>query len=401
MVYTQAKNTMRYHTFLRAFTLASAILLGVVHPVDSTGCCCSQLPSRFETQLPRTPPDMVWIPGGEFTMGSDSPDAKRDERPPHRVKVSPFWIDATPVTNRQFKAFVDATGYVTTAEKAPTLEEIMAQVPPGTPPPDPKLLVAASLVFTPTTKPVPLNNIRQWWEWRPGADWRHPLGPESSIEGKEDHPVVQVTWYDAKAYADWAGKRLPTEAEWEFAAYGGKNENTYVWGNEEFSETQPQANIWQGEFPYKSTKEGGYIGTTSVTRYPTNGYGLYDMSGNVWQWCSDLYHHAHYSEEAKKGLSVDPSGPLSSLDPEEPYAMKHVHRGGSFLCHRSYCKGYRITARMKTCPDTSLNHLGFRCAMSEEAWRIRDQAKTDIPKPPEKWAFPSIPKQLFRLFGYK
>lgn len=326
-------------------------------------CCCSNLPNRFETA---SPPGMVWIPGSEFTMGSSDIDAKSDEKPPHRVKVDGFWMDATPVTNRQFKEFVDATGYITTAEKAPTMEEIMAQVPPGTPKPPQEALVPASLVFKPPTKPVALHNHFVWWEWKPGADWKHPLGPESNLEGKEDHPVVQISYYDAVAYAKWAGKRLPTEAEWEYAAYGGQKDVKYVWGNDEFNEESPQANIWHGQFPNKSTKPDGYFGTTPVKTFKPNPYGLYDMSGNAWQWCSDLYHVSHYEEEAKKELSINPNGPKSSFDPQEPYASKHVHRGGSFLCHASYCKGYRISARMKTCPDTSLNHLGFRCAMSSK-----------------------------------
>lgn len=307
------------------------------------------------------PPNMVWIPGGEFVMGSDSPEARADEKPPHKVHVSGFWMDVTPVTNKQFKEFVDATGYITTAEKPLNLQEIMSQVPPGTPPPSPDKLLPGSLVFKMSSKPVPLNNIRQWWSWETGANWKHPLGKDSTIEGKDDHPVVQVSFYDAEAYAKWAGKRLPTEAEWERAAYGGDKKLTYVWGNEEFSEENPQANIWQGVFPYKSTKEGGYAGTTPVKKYKPNGYGLFDMAGNVWQWCSDLYNAFWYREEAKKEISLNPKGPTKSFDPQEPYATKHVHRGGSFLCHSSYCKGYRITARMKTCPDTSLNHLGFRC----------------------------------------
>lgn len=327
-------------------------------------CCCSQLPSRYEKL--HTPPNMVWIPGGEFIMGSDNADSKKDEKPPHKVKVDGFWMDVTPVTNKQFQEFVDATHYVTTAEKAPTLQEIMSQVPPGTPPPKPEMLVPASLVFKPTTSPVALVSNRLWWEWKPGANWKHPTGPESSIIGKEDHPVVQISWFDANAYAKWAGKRLPTEAEWEFAAYGGQKEIKYVWGNEEFSETAPQANIWQGEFPYKSNKPNGYIGTTPVKSYSPNPYGLYDMSGNVWQWCSDLYHASHYKKESKKEISINPTGPKTSFDPEEPYAIKHVHKGGSFLCHQSYCKGYRIAARMKTCPDTSLNHLGFRCVQDRQ-----------------------------------
>lgn len=294
-------------------------------------------------------------------MGSDNADSRKDEKPPHQVKVDGFWMDETPVTNRQFKEFVDTTNYVTTAEKPPTLEEIMSQLPPGTPPPPKELLVAASLVFKPSTGPVSLKSNRAWWEWKAGASWKHPLGPDSTIEGKEDHPVVQISWYDAVAYAEWAGKRLPTEAEWEYAAYGGKKDILYVWGNEEFSEENPQINIWQGEFPYKSTKSDNYFGTTEVKKYKPNGYGLYDMAGNVWQWCSDLYHINYYSNEAKNGLSINPKGSTTSLDPDEPFAKKYVHRGGSFLCHHSYCKGYRITARMKTCPDTGLNHLGFRC----------------------------------------
>ncbi len=336
-------------------------------------CCCSLLPSRFNSFPFPSPKEMVWISGGEFTMGSKSQAAKNDEKPAHRVKVSGFWMDSTPVTNRQFKQFVEATGYITTAEKAPTLEEIMAQVPPGTAPPSPELLVPASLVFKPSSGPISLANHYLWWEWKPGANWKHPGGPGSSIEGKEDHPVVHMSWFDAAAYAEWAGKRLPTEAEWEFAAYGGRESNIYVWGNEEFSEEKPQANLWQGNFPYKSTKP---IGTTAVKTYPANPYGLYDMAGNVWQWCSDLYHASYYAEAKRKGdISVDPAGPSSSFDPEAPFAIKRVHRGGSFLCHPSYCKGYRITARMKTCPDTSLNHLGFRCVMTDEAWKERQKKK--------------------------
>lgn len=312
------------------------------------------------------PAHMVWIPGGEFIMGSDYAESKPDEKPPHRVKVDGFWMDVTPVTNRQFKEFVQATGYVTTAEKAPTLEEIMSQVAPGTPPPSPELLVAGSLVFKPSTSPIPLSNSHAWWDWIPGANWKHPLGPRSTIEGKEDYPVVQISWFDANAYAKWAGKRLPTEAEWEFAALGGKKDIKFVWGNEEFSEENPQANIWQGRFPYQSDKANGNFGTTPVKTFKPNGYGLYDMAGNVWQWCSDLYHASYYQKEANKDVSENPTGPTTSFDPQEPFALKRVHRGGSFLCHSCYCKGYRLTARMKTCPDTSLNHLGFRCVMSKK-----------------------------------
>jgi formylglycine-generating enzyme required for sulfatase activity len=350
----------------------------LLFPKDSScsECCSSCLPPRYAPKN-EAPAGMVWIPGGEFTMGSDGQESRKDERPPHRVKVDGFWIDETPVTNRQFREFVEATGYVTTAEKAPTLAEIMAQVPPGTPPPPPEVLVPASLVFTPPKVRVPLHNHLIWWDWMPGADWRHPLGPESTIEGKDEHPVVQVSWFDAAAYAAWAGKRLPTEAEWEFAALGGRENVPYAWGNEEFSESAPQANIWQGEFPHKCTKPGGF-GTAPVKAYKPNPYGLYDMAGNVWEWCSDLYNAMYYQEELKKGLSINPQGPVDSYDPEEPFAVKRVHRGGSFLCHESYCKGYRITARMKTCPDTSLNHLGFRCVKSGENGKTHQPVSKEV-----------------------
>lgn len=352
---------MIFTFFYRLVFLLSIVIFGQ----GWSDCCCSQLPSRYCSSN-SSPTGMVWIPGGEFMMGSDNLDSKPDEKPIHLVRVDGFWMDATPVTNKQFKAFIDATGYVTTAERVPTLEEIMKQVPPGTPNPPPEALVAASLVFKPSNGPIRLDNSLAWWEWKPGASWKHPLGPDSTVEGKEDHPVVQVSWDDAQAYAKWAGKRLPTEAEWEFAAYGGKKDIIYVWGNDKFSEENPQINIWQGVFPYKSTKPNGYFGTTPVTTFKPNPYGLYDMSGNVWQWCSDLYHINYFKEEAKKSISINPTGPKTSLDPKEPYATKHVHRGGSFLCHDSYCKGYRITARMKTCPDTGLNHLGFRCVSTTQ-----------------------------------
>ncbi len=343
------------------FSLRNAVLTASIFFASTLfgNCCCSQLPARFSVNKPD---GMVWVPAGTFTMGSNDLEAKADEKPPHEVKLEGFWIDATPVTNREFKVFVDATGYVTTAEKAPTLEEIMSQVPPGTPEPAPELLVPASLVFKKSKGPVPLRNHMIWWDWVPGANWKHPEGPNSSIEDKDDHPVVQISWIDANAYAKWAGKRLPTEAEWEYAANGGKTNIKYVWGNEEFSEEKPQANIWQGKFPYESSKENGAIGTTPVKKYPPNGYGLYDMSGNVWQWVSDNYHRFYFAEEAKKGTSIDPKGPDTSYDPDEPYASKRVHRGGSFLCHDSYCRRYRTSARIANTPDSSLSHTGFRIA---------------------------------------
>jgi formylglycine-generating enzyme required for sulfatase activity len=230
------------------------------------------------------PSGMVWVPGGEFMMGSDSAPGQPDERPAHRVRVDGFWMDETDVTNAQFREFVEATGYVTTAEKPVDADEILRQSPPGTPPPPAEKLVPGSLVFRPTPGPVKdRRDVSQWWHWTPGANWRHPEGPDSNLDGREEHPVVHVSWHDSVAYAQWAGKRLPTEAEWEFAARGSLDGKTYTWGDAAFSEERPQCNCWQGEFPWKNTAKDGYARTSPVRAFPPNGYGLYDMAGNVWQ----------------------------------------------------------------------------------------------------------------------
>jgi formylglycine-generating enzyme required for sulfatase activity len=316
------------------------------------------------------PPGMVWVPGGEFTMGSDDEQAWPDEKPAHRVRVAAFWMDETEVTNAQFRAFVEATGYVTTAEKPVDLAEVMRQSPPGTPPPEKDKLLPGSLVFVPTGGPVAVrgpNVHRQWWKWTPGANWRQPEGPGSSIEGKDDHPVVHVSWHDAVAYVKWAGKRLPTEAEWEFAARGGLDGKRYVWGDEPFNEAKPQCNIWQGEFPHKNTAVDGYEGTAPAKSFAPNGYGLYDMAGNVWEWCSDWYQIDLYPQRAGQGLIVNPQGPPRSFDPRQPNAPLRCQKGGSFLCHASYCTRYRPSARHGCTPDTGMAHVGFRCAKSASA----------------------------------
>ncbi len=232
---------------------------------------------------------MVWIPGHDFTMGTDDPANMANERPAHRVHVAGFWIDADPVTNAQFAVFVAATGYITTAEREPDWNVMRQQLPPGTPKPPDALLVAGSLVFRPTPKPVPLDDLSQWWVWTPGACWRHPEGPGSSIAGRGDHPVVQVSWDDASAYAAWAGKRLPAEAEWECAARGGLENKRYPWGDDFRPGGKYMANTWQGVFPVKDAAADGYAGTSPVGAFPANGYGLHDMAGNVWNWCSDWY----------------------------------------------------------------------------------------------------------------
>ncbi|MGB5037643.1 MAG: formylglycine-generating enzyme family protein [Blastocatellia bacterium] len=320
---------------------------------------------------------MVWIAGGEFTMGASANDseARPDEFPAHRVRVDGFWMDETEVTNAQFRAFVDATGYVTMAEKAPDWEELKKQVPPGTPKPSADKLVAASLVFVGTKGPVGLEDLSQWWAWTPGADWRHPEGPGSSIDGKDDHPVVHVSWDDAVAYAKWAGKRLPTEAEWEYASRGGLDGKRYAWGDEPV--TEARANTWQGAFPYSNTAEDGFKTTSPVRAFVANGYGLFGTAGNVWEWCSDWYRPDAYMAYAS-GVAANPTGPESSHDPDDPTAPKHVVRGGSFLCHASYCASYRPAARMRNTPDTAMQHTGFRCVVSREAWEKHTAAGPEL-----------------------
>lgn len=330
---------------------------------------CMQTPQRFATDTAASAitfsgdtatTGMVFIPGGEFDMGGDNDQAQPDERPKHRVRVSPFWMDQTEVTNAQFKKFVAATRYITTAERKPDWEELKKTLPPGTPKPADSLLVAASLVFKATSGPVDLNDYSQWWSWVKGANWKHPGGPGTSIEGKDHEPVVQVSWDDAIAYCKWAGKRLPTEAEWEFAARGGLVNNIYPWGNEPVETGKPKANSWNGAFPYYNSKRDGYVKLAPVGSFAPNGYGLYDMAGNVWEWCSDLY-NADYYKELQGKLTIDPKGPAQSFDPQEPYMEKRSLRGGSFLCNDSYCSGYRVARRMKSSHDTGLEHTGFRC----------------------------------------
>jgi formylglycine-generating enzyme required for sulfatase activity len=313
----------------------------------------------------QNPPGMVWIKGGPFTMGTDDKESMPNERPAHQVQVDGFWMDATDVTNAEFAKFFKATGYLTTAERKPEWEELKKQLPPGTPKPDDRVLVAGSLVFHSTEGPVDLRNMSHWWKWTPGASWQHPEGPKSSIKGKDNYPVVQISWDDAVAYAKWAGKRLPTEADWEFAARGGLEKKRYAWGDEFKQNGKFMANTWTGKFPYVNTKEDGFEGLSPVKSFPANGYGLYDMGGNVWNWCSDWYRPDTHILNAQANASdccFNPSGPKSSLSPERPYQTEeHVIKGGSFLCNPNYCESYRPSARRGTPPDTGSMHVGFRC----------------------------------------
>ena len=280
--------------------------------------------------------------------------ATEDSRPIHRVYVDGFWMDVSDVTNDQFAAFVAATRYVTVAERTPTVEDY-----PGAPPEN---LVAGSVVFSPPDHAVPLDSHFRWWTYVRGADWRHPLGPGSTIEGKGRYPVVHVAYEDALAYARWAGKRLPTEAEWEFAARGGLSGKPYVWGDQFMPGGRWMSNTHQGHFPVSDTAADGHKGVTAVAAYAPNGYGLYDMAGNVWQWTSDWDRADYYRDLAASGaVSRNPQGPSSSLDPSEPGVTKRVMRGGSYLCTDQYCSRYMVGTRGKGAPDTGTNHLGFRC----------------------------------------
>jgi formylglycine-generating enzyme required for sulfatase activity len=305
---------------------------------------------------------MVWIPGGEYSMGADPahdsmcalPGLTRDAQPIHRVFVDGFWMDATEVTNAQFAAFVQATGYVTIAERTPTAEEF--------PTARPENLVAGSVVYTPTAQPVALDDHLQWWRYRKGASWRHPEGSRSDIEGRERHPVVQVAYPDALAYATWAGKRLPTEAEWEFAARGGAAGRIYPWGDEFRPGGRHMANTFQGRFPVTDMGEDRFAGIAPVGQFPPNAYGLHDMSGNVWEWVSDWYRPDTYARRALAGGVVrNPQGPAVPFDPAEPTEEKRVLRGGSYLCTDQYCTRYVLGTRGKSEITTASDHLGFRC----------------------------------------
>jgi formylglycine-generating enzyme len=363
--------------------VAAVAVLAVVRPATSGSTsmpAASQKPSTVAAATPfgptiankdpapgPAPKGMVWIPGGEFTMGTldprgcvcGGPDAMRDARPLHRVYVDGFWMDATEVTNEQFEAFVRATGYITIAEQTPKAEDF-----PGAPPEN---LVAGSTVFTPTPGPVPLNNHYQWWRYQKGANWRHPEGPDSSILGRGKYPVVQIAYDDAAAYAKWAGKRLPTEAEFEFAARGGLAGKIYAWGDDLRPGDKFMANTFQGTFPVKDTGEDGFAGIAPVAQFPPNRYGLYDVAGNVWEWCSDWYRPDYYAAlAAQGGVARNPQGPDSPFDPMEPKEKKRVHRGGSFLCTDQYCTRYMVGTRGKGEVTTAANHLGFRCVMAPQ-----------------------------------
>ena len=331
--------------------VATADRAPAVPPADVSSPIATDLPAPSTAKPPGpAPAGMVWIPGGTFWMGADDASAS-DAKPVHEVSVNGFWMDRTEVTNRAFARFVKETGYMTIAERVPDAKDF-----PGAPP---EKLVPGSIVFTPPAGKVSLNDPLIWWRYVPGACWQHPDGPGSSIAGKDDYPVVHICWDDASAYARWAGKRLPTEAEWELAARGGKARARYVWGNDPLVDGKWPANIWEGHFPDTNSGDDGFARTAPVASFPANGFGLHDIAGNVWEWCSDRYRPGYDPHDRD-----NPVGPPTSYDPDEPGVAKRVQRGGSFLCSDQYCTRYLPGARGKGAVDSGASHVGFRCVLS-------------------------------------
>lgn len=310
-----------------------------------------------------TPEGMVWIPAGSFMQGAVPQDksAMQHEKPQHPVSVDGFFMDITEVTNAQFKNFVEQTNYITIAERAIDWEVMKKQVPAGTPKPHDSILQPGSLLFKKAKSTVPnLYDFSQWWVWSIGVNWRHPSGPESTIDGKDDYPVVHVSFEDAQAYCVWAGRRLPTEAEWEYAARGQNKNTIYSWGDD-ISVLSKNVNSWEGEFPVNNTLQDGFERTAPVKTYPQNSFGLYEMSGNVWEITTDLYNLKYYEELAASGKpTINPKGATKAYNPNNPYIEEIIIKGGSFLCSDSYCASYRVSSRMGSSKDSSSEHVGFR-----------------------------------------
>ncbi|MEP0711158.1 MAG: formylglycine-generating enzyme family protein, partial [Algoriphagus sp.] len=345
-------------------SLASLVLLG------SSLISCQEKPTEQvideDKMIIATMPEpkekvegMVWIPGGEFVMGTNEVDAYAAEKPAVDLKVTGFWMDTHEVTNAQFAKFVEETGYITIAEKDLDWEELKVQLPPGTPKLPDSDLKAGSMVFSPPPYPVPKQDISLWWKWVNGASWKNPEGPGSDLKGKENHPVVHIAYDDAVAYAEWAGKRLPTETEWEFAARGGANGRRFVWGDELTPNGQYLANTFQGNFPNDNKGLDGFTGTSPVKSFAPNTFGLYDMIGNVWELTGDWYDALKYARIAGQAPKLD-AGMNPCYNPDNPYAMERVIKGGSYLCADNYCVNYRPSARQGQAFDSGTSNVGFR-----------------------------------------
>jgi formylglycine-generating enzyme required for sulfatase activity len=332
--------------------------------------CKNETQDDQDSQVPPidAPEGMVWVPKKQFVQGAKKGDqmALKREKPAHKVEVDGFFIDKTEVTNKEFRTFVEATDYVTLAERPIDWEELKQQVPEGTPKPHDSILAPGSLIFNKKAGKVEnMNNYLQWWTWQLGADWKHPEGPESSIEGKDDYPVVHIAYEDALAYCKWANRRLPTEAEWEAAALGKEENTIFTWGNK-MEVLNENANTWQGEFPALNEGLDGFESAAPVKSYPPNSLGVYDMMGNVWEITSDLFNINYYQQLDPSKVYNNPKGAKESYSPNNPYEVEHVMKGGSFLCHASYCASFRISARMGNAEKSSSDHVGFRTVATPE-----------------------------------
>ena len=347
----------------------------------SISLCCKNENTSKDSSLNKQkaiPKNMVWVAEKTFVKGAKENDryAMMREKPAHKVKVDGFFIDITEVTNKQFKAFVDETAYITVAERKIDWEEMKKNVPVGTPKPHDSILQPGSLIFNKKVNAVVnMENYAQWWIWKIGANWKHPQGPDSNIEGKENHPVVHIAYEDAIAYCKWANRRLPTEAEWESAAQGNAKENIFTWGND-LEKLNVNANTWQGRFPVKNESIDGFSLVAPVKSFPANSIGIYDMLGNVWELTSDLFDVNYYNKIDISRTLVNPTGSKVSYNPSNPYQQEHIMKGGSFLCHASYCASFRISAKMGTSFDSSSDHTGFRtivtAKMLEKIKRLKD-----------------------------
>jgi sulfatase modifying factor 1 len=361
---------MKYPITVKFFGIAavsSGMLFSCASPknTEETVAVDTNRITFSEPEPPQKEAGMAWIPGGKFTMGTNEADAYPAEKPAVEVEVSGFWMDTHEVTNEEFAKFVEATGYVTVAERKPEWEELKKQLPPGTPKPKDLVLAPGAMVFSPPPYPVPTEDITLWWKWVNGANWKNPEGPGSSIEGKEKYPVVQVSFEDAQAYAEWIGKRLPTEFEWEFASRGGVDGKRFAWGDELTPNGQYLANTFQGVFPHDNEAKDGFLGASPVGTFAPNSFGLYDMIGNVWELTSDWYDALKLARLAGQAPKLD-ANMNPCYNPDNPYAMERVMKGGSFLCAENYCVNYRPSARQGTAYDSGTSNVGFRLAKDPE-----------------------------------
>lgn len=347
---------------IRTILLISSVLISL------TSCKNNSEKKVVKIVKNEIPKGMVWVESKTFLQGAKDSDkyAMPREKPAHMVTVDGFYIDVTEVTNKQFKEFVQKTKYITVAERKIDWEEMKKQLPANTPKPHDSILQPGSLIFNKSVNAVVnMNNYGQWWTWKIGANWKNPSGPNSTIEGKDDYPVVHIAYEDAIAYCKWANRRLPTEAEWESAAQGSNQNTVFTWGNDD-SVLNSNANTWQGVFPTKNESKDGFEFISPVKSYASNSIGLYDMAGNVWELTSDLFNVNYYKQLDTTKSILNPKGASNSYSPQNPYQIENVMKGGSFLCHESYCASFRISAKMGVAQDSGSDHMGFRTVATQE-----------------------------------